>query len=56
MYELVGWSLLVDKMKTYYDALHCNDCDTKQIADCIKKAMNDFGSANRMDAIDWRAW
>ena len=43
MFELVGWSLLVDKMKTYYDALQCNDCDKKKIA-------------NRMDAIDWRAW
>ena len=56
MYELVGWSLLVDKMKNYYDALQYKDCDKRQIAECIKNAMNDFGSANRMDAIDWRTW
>ena len=56
MYELVGWSILVEQTKMMYDALQCNDVDTKYIAEKLKEAIDKFGSANRMDAIDWRKW
>lgn len=52
-----GWETLIYNLKFAIDSgLHCNDWNHKELEEAIEKAVDEFGSANGMAAVDWKRW
>ena len=52
-----GWETLIYKLKLAIDSgLHCNGWSHRELEEAIENAVDEFGAANGMDAVDWKRW